>query len=74
MKYHLSLTVIYVDKRVHIKVDCPKNKFNNTKFTVADKNVLFITDNPDPKPMVNVCMNAVSFIVGSGSTYHKLLI
>lgn len=55
MKYHLRLIVIYVDKKVHIKVDCPKNKFNNTKFTVADK--LFIaTDNPDPKPLDNVCI------------------
>lgn len=36
---------------------------------IFTKNVSFLaTDDPDP--MVNVCMNTVSFIVDSGSTHH----
>lgn len=40
---------------------------------IFTKNVSFLpTDYPDPKPMVNVCMNTVSFIVDYGST-HQLV-
>lgn len=38
---------------------------------IFTKNVSFLaTDDPDPKRMVNVCMNTVPFIVDCGSTHH----
>lgn len=71
MRYHLSSSVMAVDKRVIKRLTVLKTNSTTLSTFVADKIVSFLaTDDPDPKPMVNVCMNTVSFIVDSGSTHH----